>query len=1858
MSFLDSVDTLGRLNRMDSSDSWSPADPFNFAIATVADIGTSLWNSITFGQANVSTSAVLASLGAEGALATYERNREAVELLSLVGGALIPGFAAIRLTKAIREGNKAFYAFSSQRKAEDVQKMQFLISEGKKGTAEYRKLRNSSLIRAQASNMADVVASEVAVMGAMNAHPLMEYYFEDPVKNFGISMLIGGGITAPISAIGSRTTFRAAEAAVDKRAITAIKDAAALYDMPFADTSSILVSLDQAAKNIRALGELPTTNVYTQQLANDMATSIEANAGRIASSKIVQDLPAESKRHLQQLMTTPEFLGVDNVKFYQPPKGGFLAKAKAALVPRTSRPEFKITSFDPDGTKVETLQAAHYFSPEHKSFVPVDWAEQLASAADVYSAKAIHELTLKMTSKELAKQVSPDMMSTHRLEAEYLARISFYERQSTTDLANTQIIGSDLPAINGWVRGIESRQAKLQEVIAKNSNGTPEGSKLVQEALDELQELSAAKITVVDGDLQRVFKIEELAALPTASTGAPLGSNVRASHFDELRDLFDISRPKVNINGNETKTFPALVGWTDASGKAVPASLSDIGDLVWELGLRKGSFESSGAGLHKDIVATLKDPSALAKLNRAFPAGSSADTLSPTAKAALIMMIAGDEPSKITMRAGLESARTFRKGLPSSTAWHDEWTEILDHPLSKIHRRELAKHIASEDGSVYLYRGLSNAPSGQSAMASYSYKKSVGEGFAGHGGINTVNKIHVDDIVGFLYHGEHEFLVASSTRKDLSGNISDFVGGTGASQTKQKATFEMPKKVELDFDGAKEFLKNETLASLKKTVSDGMPVEVAALRHNMTSDQAMSALSIDPVELPVRWNSSEQLAEALSHERRIVEAVAQTRHHLGDAGAILDKQRKAIEEGVELSTDMRQALNAGDNLAAKTVKGKLNVLDKLYGQIHQEWVGLSMATSKSGLARSLYKHVMDGAEYSLLREHLGEVSNAIGGNPLFQSADFVTRNMEQIGRIVTSRGDKRVQAVNAAIKELGEPLSHGFRSIEKDAVARTEFAMLDKFRQQSKGPLYWDSKKGRFYTTLAKEGEEIDSHVGPATQNPKVLAIMDSIVGFSDELRELRLTHSRLSNGVRPQDIGVWVPSQKLLGKEMVYIQDLDTKQIKLLIADSTEDMAELRNSYKLEPNERIISRSNAELENLAMLEDGRIDKITLADVERTKKGITSAVEDISTQRLEDIMKGYTAQLNRLATGLMEEAMHDVVTKLDYLSAINQRAWTDTGKTGWRKAVSQLDNKDTAGDIKSYLLGKNPAQRSEFIRSINNTTDTVISWASSQAQAAWKMVKPGRLGDPLAYDKYNEALKSAGIPNPFEAFDSANRANIFAMARNAGYSADPQRIVNAMNALASTTALKFMEIAQPLVNILSLPILMSSSMSRMTDTAKMGAGSFFENSQMAIMMSGVRRSMSNQPTNKRLFDMAIKEGLLTATVSEADEALRLTRFHSDKGALSKLERAIESSFVGMMSKPSVWADEQVRRVAFGTAVDLAFRNYGPTVSDRQILVFARDFMKQAIGNYSAHQRPAMFQGSFGSAMGLFQTYMLTYAQNTYSHIEKGDFKGLAKMMFAQAGIFGTASLPGWNQVSQVIGANFSDEHFDFNTSLYKAMPDTLASTMVYGLPSNLLGALHTRGDVSPRIPSGFHEFVGPSMLAQYADTVINVAKGAMRFDRNAGTAMLEALSVQSASRPIARIAELANGYSTTQAGIMVAGEEEVWSFQGVLSRILSTRTLAEAKAREVMHLNTVYGQEDRGVRQALMKSLRQDLRTNRLSSEKLDYYATEYLRTGSPQGFRAAVNEAVLANENRGIIDLSHKLKDSPLSLILDDMDF
>lgn len=181
--------------------------------------------------------------------------------------------------------------------------------------------------------------------------------------------------------------------------------------------------------------------------------------------------------------------------------------------------------------------------------------------------------------------------------------------------------------------------------------------------------------------------------------------------------------------------------------------------------------------------------------------------------------------------------------------------------------------------------------------------------------------------------------------------------------------------------------------------------------------------------------------------------------------------------------------------------------------------------------------------------------------------------------------------------------------------------------------------------------------------------------------------------------------------------------------------------------------------------------------------------------------------------------------------------------------------------------------------------------------------------------------------------------------------------------------------------------------------------------------------------------------------------------------------------------------------------------------------------------------------------------------------------------------------------------------------------------------------------------------VAPNMIGQFTAGMLEMAKAATSLDGNTGRAMLEALSTQSASRPLARWSELLLGTSVTGQGRQVAGPEEVWHWQGVLARAFATRTLRETKVREAIHLNSYYGSIDRENRQAVLETMRERIRSGTLTDSAMDDIAFEYLRTGSPQGLRQAMNQAFMETDNQKLIDLHQTFKNSPLMMLVDGID-
>jgi hypothetical protein len=84
----------------------------------------------------------------------------------------------------------------------------------------------------------------------------------------------------------------------------------------------------------------------------------------------------------------------------------------------------------------------------------------------------------------------------------------------------------------------------------------------------------------------------------------------------------------------------------------------------------------------------------------------------------------------------------------------------------------------------------------------------------------------------------------------------------------------------------------------------------------------------------------------------------------------------------------------------------------------------------------------------------------------------------------------------------------------------------------------------------------------------------------------------------------------------------------------------------------------------------------------------------------------------------------------------------------------------------------------------------------------------------------------------------------------------------------------------------------------------------------------------------------------------------------------------------------------------------------------------------------------------------------------------------------------------------------------------------------------------------------------------------------------------------------------------------------------------------------------MYGSIDRDGRQALTARLKKHIRDGDLNSEIVDNLAEEYMRTGTPTGWRSAVNNAIGQNADTGkSYILNYLAPNSPTIMMIDNMD-
>jgi hypothetical protein len=301
--------------------------------------------------------------------------------------------------------------------------------------------------------------------------------------------------------------------------------------------------------------------------------------------------------------------------------------------------------------------------------------------------------------------------------------------------------------------------------------------------------------------------------------------------------------------------------------------------------------------------------------------------------------------------------------------------------------------------------------------------------------------------------------------------------------------------------------------------------------------------------------------------------------------------------------------------------------------------------------------------------------------------------------------------------------------------------------------------------------------------------------------------------------------------------------------------------------------------------------------------------------------------------------------------------------------------------------------------------------------------------------------------------------------------------------------------------------------------------------------------------------------------------------------------------------------------------------------------YVSSFVNRVQGNYISSQRPVLFQGTTGAAVGLFQTYSFNVLQQIFRHMEDRNTKALLTFGGLQSAVYGLNGLPFFDAINQHLIGNASGnrQHKDAYSFLPAASKE-YGDWLLYGTASAfpLLGesapALYSRGDINPRhlsiIPINPVDIPAVQASIKVVDSVLgfakNVSKGADLSD-----SFLFALEHHGLNRPLAGFAQVLQGRSTTSQGSLISAANDMHttsmlaaiptrlgSFGGV-ARIMGAKPMDEAVVLSNMYRDKAYEAVDRARINELGVAVKTKLYANQApTADEMESFMDSYARAG------------------------------------------
>lgn len=130
----------------------------------------------------------------------------------------------------------------------------------------------------------------------------------------------------------------------------------------------------------------------------------------------------------------------------------------------------------------------------------------------------------------------------------------------------------------------------------------------------------------------------------------------------------------------------------------------------------------------------------------------------------------------------------------------------------------------------------------------------------------------------------------------------------------------------------------------------------------------------------------------------------------------------------------------------------------------------------------------------------------------------------------------------------------------------------------------------------------------------------------------------------------------------------------------------------------------------------------------------------------------------------------------------------------------------------------------------------------------------------------------------------------------------------------------------------------------------------------------------------------------------------------------------------------------------------------------EALSYINTAVNRVIGSYTVNQRPILFQGPVGAAIGLFQTYQFNLMQNLLRYVGDGDKKSVMTLLGMQNFMFGIQSNPGFYALNQYIG-NSNTSQGDIVSSAYRVAGKEWEIGLCMACPQTSCKLIFTAGEI-------------------------------------------------------------------------------------------------------------------------------------------------------------------------------------------------